>query len=206
MAEEASGSFEVFLEGLHFVEKELGLDHGFLIDLAHEDDWSFVIKAHALVEAAVSHQLASVLDPRLRPVFDGLELSDARAGKIAFARALELNSSKERRFIRRFSELRNSLVHDISRVSFTFREHVESLDHQQTKSLVEALTFFVTRPEKLDEWKQIARENTKVALLAGVVTMLSTATTTALSVKFEREMAELSIERAQLLERSFQET
>ena len=40
---------------------DIGLPIGFLEGLRAEDDWSFIIKVHALIEAAVSHLLCSVL-------------------------------------------------------------------------------------------------------------------------------------------------
>ena len=43
---------------LQVLESELNLPPQFLERLRLEDDWSFVIKTHALVEAAVSHQLS----------------------------------------------------------------------------------------------------------------------------------------------------
>ena len=57
-------------------EKELNLPNGFFLNLLiKEDDWSFIIKLHALVEAAVSHLLASICGDRLLDIFTRLELS-----------------------------------------------------------------------------------------------------------------------------------
>ncbi len=40
-------------ESLQELELDLGLPKGFCIKLLEEDDWSFVIKLHALLESAV---------------------------------------------------------------------------------------------------------------------------------------------------------
>jgi hypothetical protein len=37
---------------LESLEKDLGLPRGFCFRLRHEDDWSFVVKLHALIESA----------------------------------------------------------------------------------------------------------------------------------------------------------
>jgi hypothetical protein len=51
-------------------ERALGIRKGFIGDLAHEDDWSFVIKSHALFEGALTHLLTTTLDRNeLKEVF-----------------------------------------------------------------------------------------------------------------------------------------
>ena len=57
------------------IENQLGLPTGFLRSLYdHEDDWSFVIKSHAFLEAALTHLLAEHLGKEdLLPVFAYLE-------------------------------------------------------------------------------------------------------------------------------------
>lgn len=66
--------------------------------LLDEDDWSFIIKLHALMEAAIAYLLTQHFDDdRLSGVFEYLELSDAGKGKIAFVKELELLPSECRR-------------------------------------------------------------------------------------------------------------
>jgi hypothetical protein len=111
------------------MEAELGLPTGFLEGIKKEDDWSFIIKTHALLEAAVSHLLCKALGKdALADVFSHLELSDKRRGKVAFATALDLLQKPDRRFISSLSELRNSLVHDVRNVGFSLPEHVAAMD------------------------------------------------------------------------------
>jgi hypothetical protein len=122
------------------LEVDIGLPGGFFFRLLQEgDDWSFVIKTHALVEAAVSHLLAEVLgDPRLLDVFTLLELSDARTGKVAFAKLLGCLDAEERQTIRKLSELRNQLVHDVSRANFELESWAGGLDKNQLKEFMAA--------------------------------------------------------------------
>ena len=50
-----------------------------------ENDWSFVIKLHALVEAAVAHLLTEQLSrPELSDLFAHLDISNKTTGKAAF--------------------------------------------------------------------------------------------------------------------------
>jgi hypothetical protein len=51
---------------LSSIEQEIGEKHEFLYDLIKQDDWTFVIKAHALIEAAMTQMLVDHLgEPRL---------------------------------------------------------------------------------------------------------------------------------------------
>ena len=125
------------------LERDLSIPSGFLFDLKQEDDWSFVIKSHAVLEAALSHLLSqAVSEPDLHSVFANLETSNNRSGKLAFLKQLGLLNEDARRFIRNFSELRNSLVHDIGQVSFSFTSHIDSLDKQQIESFVKSFGYF----------------------------------------------------------------
>lgn len=124
-------------------ESEIKLPTGFLESLRKEDDWSFVIKAHALIEAAITHTLVAFLDkPQLEGLFARMELTDKRSGKLAFATALEIISEDERRFLRAFSEIRNSLVHNISNVSFDFKFYIAHLDPNQLRAFSQAFSYF----------------------------------------------------------------
>ena len=125
------------------IETQLGLPTGFLISLyTHEDDWSFVIKAHAFLEAALTHLLADHLGKEdLLPVFAYLETSNVRTGKLAFVKAFDLLDKGARRFIHTLSELRNDLVHEISNVRFTFAAYVSSLPDKQRKEFIGAFDY-----------------------------------------------------------------
>jgi len=50
---------KAFGETSDWLEKELELPHRFIFRLTEEDDWSFIIKTHALIEAALTNQLSS---------------------------------------------------------------------------------------------------------------------------------------------------
>lgn len=121
------------MRGLHWfadldkLEELLEIPPGFLEHLEEEDDWSFVIKAHALIEAAVTQMVIGANDPRVAEIFRKLALGGGRTGKLAFAEGLGLVDRSQRVFIDKFSELRNTLVHDIRRVSFSFGDYFAKL-------------------------------------------------------------------------------
>jgi hypothetical protein len=103
------------------LERKLVLPPRFCQDLLADDDWSFVIKAHAVVECALSQLLARALGvPQLEKVFARLGTSSPSTGKLAFLKALDIFEEDELRFMRKLSELRNQLVHHVENTSYSF--------------------------------------------------------------------------------------
>ena len=141
---------------LGMIEEDLKLPSGFLTALNHEDDWSFIIKSHALIEAALSNHLSKSIDSKLEPIFDKLELSNSRTGKLAFAEALGVLDSKQRMFIRKLSELRNTIVHNIHYINFDLKSYFMSLDKKQRDSFIEAFTYIKQTPKGEKAWKPSA--------------------------------------------------
>ena len=116
------------------VEAKLGIAPGFFdsLDSDDENDWSFIIKLHALVEAAVSHLLTEQLHrPELAELFARLDISNKATGKAAFVEVLALLDKPERRFMSSLSELRNKLVHDVRNVDFDLIRHIDNMSKDQ---------------------------------------------------------------------------
>src|SRR5438876_8460305 len=102
-------------------EKEIGLPGGFFLRLlVKEDDWSFVIKLHALIEAAVSHLLATICGDKLLTVFARL----GTRSKLGFAKALGALDKDERIFIGKLADIRNSFAHDVRQAGATLAAYV----------------------------------------------------------------------------------
>lgn len=138
------------------IERLINAAPGSLATLDKTDDWSFVIKAHAFLEGSISLLLSASLDPRLRSVFNKLELGRQETGKLEFCKALDLLDSAERGFIRALSQLRNRLAHDPRYIAFSFTPYLESLDTQQRQSFYKAIAF-----EQSEDALKNARENPK---------------------------------------------
>src|SRR5262249_17331830 len=110
------------------LETDLGLPPGFCEGLHEEDDWSLIIKLHALFESVVTQMLASHLGQEaLLDVFDKIEMGREDTGKLAFAKALNLLDGNQRGFVRVLSRLRNDVVHDVRKVTFDLSAHVASI-------------------------------------------------------------------------------
>ncbi len=176
------------LKPLSDLENRLGLPKGFYHKLLKEDDWSFVVKTHALIEAAVTHLLSKTtaisfrqfddlnLDEELlAQAFSRLELSDKRKGKVSFSKALGLLMDYQRSFIHSLSEIRNAFVHDVRNVNLTVSKYFQSLGPEKQHQFI--LSFEIGISDDLltsfGETAQrdaIVRENPKLSIwLSGLV-------------------------------------
>lgn len=131
--------------GILELESKIGVRENFFKDLVTEDDWSFVIKLHALFEAACTHLLLfHFKEPELTDVFARLELSNKSTGKIAFLGKLELLGKDNRRLVATLSEMRNSLVHDVRNAEYSLETMVAGLDSAALKQFALAFSPYET--------------------------------------------------------------
>jgi hypothetical protein len=127
-------------EDITAIENRLGIRLGFLAALETEDDWSFVIKSHALIESLSAELLTAYFDlPSLIDVFSKLPLSVKETGKVAFLAKAELLTKHELQFIHGLSRLRNELVHNIRNTDFSLISYIAALDPNQRDSFVSHL-------------------------------------------------------------------
>lgn len=145
-----------------------------LCNFLQEDDWSFVIKSHALLEAAVTQMLVEHLgETKLKGYIERLPLSDSQMGKIVIAKQLGLLDEKQRKFIRWFSELRNILVHKIENVNFEILEHFQQLDKNQKKAWVDTISCGSKDEEGVTEFRKSIEINPKVTILIALLLVIS---------------------------------
>jgi hypothetical protein len=171
------------------LEDTLGLPAGFCEGLLREDDWSFVIKLHAILEAAVTTILVEKMGyAALQPVFARIEMSQEGSGKLAFAEAVSLLDGIDRRFIRKLSELRNQLVHRIQNVSFTVRSHVDALDTNQKESFVKAFGLWNSEDNILPRLHKYAMAHPKDFVWQGGLMILAILMMKVETIRTERDM------------------
>jgi hypothetical protein len=179
------------------LESKLALSSGFFDGLKVEDDWSFVLKCHALIETACSFLLTAYFGNQgYEDIFSRIEMSDNKKGKVAFLRVAGLVVSEEARFITALSELRNRLVHNIRGIAFRFSEHVSSLNASQRQSFAKAFGYAYLDSDDNNE-KLILRDSApilsdpKSAILHGVKLILGIIMLQVKTHKYEDETTEL---------------
>ncbi len=143
-----------------------GLPEDFMDNLLVESDWSFVIKLHALFEAVLASLVVKKLGvPALQDAITNLEFNNAKAGKVAFAQALELLDSREVAFLRGLSELRNRLVHNVRNVQFDLRVYVANMDARQQKSFKSQFgRTILLLPDGEAEYTRLLREQPSIII------------------------------------------
>nr|CDQ34780.1 hypothetical protein BN993_04246 [Virgibacillus halodenitrificans] len=145
-----------------------GLDSRFdlLKKLLREDDWSFVIKSHALIESVVTESIVNRVDESsLQSVVRRIPLSDSQYGKLTIAKELNLLTQGQRSFIRFLSQLRNELVHKVENIEFEFIPYIEAMNKSQRKTWRSAITWF--EPES-SYWLSASVEQPKIAVWMSV--------------------------------------
>lgn len=169
--------------GIAEFETSIGVGQGFFEKLQLEDDWSFIIKLHAVFEAIVTHALTYYFqEESLRDLFARLELSNKTTGKIAFLEALGWLGKGNKRYISSLSELRNSLVHDVRNCSFDLKEMVSKYSEKELKAFTVTFSpsetgkrlnlekpprFENVSPEEMKQLMARAKENPKLHIWVG---------------------------------------
>ncbi len=151
------------------LEKDTGVKQGFFKALLNEDDWSFIIKLHALYEAIISNLLTQKLaQPELESFIYRLELGDRTRGKLKLAKELNLLDEDERKFIYTLSEIRNNFVHNVRNTHVNLEKYFEELGKDKQKNYINV--FGYTYPDNLViagqtlNSKVFTKENPKLAI------------------------------------------
>ncbi len=111
-------------DAIERVAQELGVSLGFLISLRDNDDWSFVIKVAAIMEAALSVALTNELS-KLGVEEDMLDDFVARLTqerRIALARSTKVIRASVEARLKFVCKLRNKLAHNTANLSFNFTD------------------------------------------------------------------------------------
>jgi len=149
-------------ESLRELELDLGLPKGFCNKLLEEDDWSFVIKLHALLESALSELITRALQRKqLSDIFSRIEMSNTKTGKLAFVRALNLLPAGHIQFMRKLSELRNVIAHKIQNTGInlveTFKAETAKLTPKQLRKFGDLWGFGVRVAGETYDHEPLAR-------------------------------------------------
>lgn len=119
------------LEAVKRVENSLGLKRPFLFGLSREDDWTLVIKLHALIEAAIEEVVvrrcfASAADNEGRDDaaiarLVGRMPFDGRVSKLSLVKAFRLLDEDHFEFVVTLAEVRNRYAHRPSNFAKSIR-------------------------------------------------------------------------------------
>ncbi len=120
------GSAQQFLDWLKGASDALDISFDAVGGVLFEesDDWSFIVKAHALVETAVSEIiLTASTERRVKPLLEHLS-RHAIVHKLNYVRDLNLLDEGRIQFARVLGTLRNHAVHDVRNLKFSCAEYL----------------------------------------------------------------------------------
>lgn len=177
---------------------ELDEKYDFLFPLLENDDWTMVIKSHVLIEKIVTNLIiAQTEQVKLKSFFERLPLSDEEIGKLAILKEYGLLSTRQRGFIKKFSTLRNNLIHDYEKSNFNLKDYLESMDKNQKKAWHNIITWFVKEKSSENSWVQFSRASPKHALWLSVWFFISKVLTKELSLKGFTEIEKQALKTTQ---------
>jgi len=149
---------------------KIGISDDFIEKLDSDNDWTLVIKLHAMIEAGLNHLILEKLgDPRLDEIVSRMDTGDRELGKLAFIKTLDLLSSECRSFIKVLSSLRNNLVHDVQQLGFTFKKWVSSLDKSKLREVHKSILSLIPETVAAGEGKfisstEVVEKNMRLAI------------------------------------------
>ena len=145
----------------------------FLLDLLKDNDWSMIIKSHALIESLITELIISKTEEeKIKPLIERLPLSDEQIGKLKIIKDYELLSKEQISFIKRFSSLRNNLVHNFENIDFDLKHYVSSMDKNQKSAWGKAITWFTT-DEDHQYWITGSINSPKITLWMSILMLAS---------------------------------
>lgn len=145
-----------------------------LMPFIDDTDWAMVIKLHAAIEAMITQViLAHTNQESLRSVIERLPLSDNQTGKGRIATALGLITSSQFAFLRKFSELRNSLVHRVENLDVNLKDYFAGLDREQKKSWRTAIAWTAKGGTQQTSLAETLDDSPKTTLFLGALLLVS---------------------------------
>jgi len=182
-------------EGTDEISEEVKKNQDFLLSLLDEDDWSVIIKSHALIESLLTELIIKKTEQNsLKSVVERLPLSDEQIGKLKIAKDYGLLSAQQRSFVKKLSSLRNDLVHKFENIDFDLKTSVNELDKNQKKSWQKLLTWYAKDDETKQYWEKAALENPKLAVWFSVFMFVSLTLVTLGEIKVKTKINALANE------------
>jgi hypothetical protein len=166
------------------IERELNVPVGFLEKLIEEaDDWSFIIKLHALLDAAVTHLITFEIGREaLRDTFAAMQMGDGRRnGKLAIAKKLGLLGDDVVSFIVTVGQIRNRFAHSVTAVNQRIEDYVTSRPEGEHETIYRCLAYFAPEGSfALPDGRTVgtvtfARENPRLATWWSAMNVLAIA-------------------------------
>ncbi|MEY2538156.1 MAG: hypothetical protein QOG67_1896 [Verrucomicrobiota bacterium] len=161
----------------NWLTDSVGISKTLLQSLKTDDDWTFVIKMHGILEAGLNHLLMVRLDDsRLSEVVSKMETNNSRTGKMAFVKAYDLLPDDSCSFVQVLSKIRNDAVHDIKNFDLNLVEYFKTFSSKKLKDWKTALASGLPPITNVDGIERASRdtvlENPRYAIFTGCMAIM----------------------------------
>lgn len=140
-----------------------------LAKIAENDDWSFLIKAVAILDSSATRLLVARLgDSRFERLIHRMSFS----AKVDLLFDLDLCDKQMKRMMNQLASMRNRLAHDPNEMNFTFKSYIRAMSGAQRKRFVLSIQ---VRAEGNGnpQLEKLTLTRTKVAIWVNLVSLLS---------------------------------
>lgn len=149
------------------LEESLEIPKETLKSLILEDDWSFIIKCHTLIESSLNQSIVTMLGEKgLENIISKIDTSTPSVGKVTIAENIGLLDRHKANAIRVISEIRNLIIHNVKNINFTLIGYYNGLDKNQKKRIVGKLLnagLGKDNQEQKEKFKQIISRHQEIA-------------------------------------------
>lgn len=186
----------------HLCSVEFNLKPGFSESILSDNDWGFVIKLHALLEAAMTDLITQRFnEPLLRKIISELGTSSESFSKSSVLKQLNLMSQTQRAFVRAFSRLRNSFAHDIARVGSTIQDYCEeneTRDKELVKAAADILSEYKILQRKHGELNKIVSHSLRFSIGFAAILVTVEVVKASKKLQLEKMNKEIAVREQQL--------
>lgn len=154
------------------IKNELLEKSKFLFNLLQDDDWSFVIKSHSLIESLITELIINRINQiELKKIIERMPLHNDTVSKMQIVKIYELLSPEERSFIKNLTEIRNEIVHKYENINFTFENYINGfLDKNKRKNWREIHLWESMSKETKEEIEKNIYVNPKIGVWLALLT------------------------------------
>lgn len=187
--------------GYENIKNELLEKSEFLLKLLLDDDWSFVIKSHSLIESLVTELIINEIDEvELKKLIERMPLHNETVSKMEIAKIYNIFSIEERGFIISLTEIRNKIVHKYENINFSFETHInELIDKNKRKRWREIHLWKSMSKETKDEIEKNIYTNPKIAVWLALSTFVYNSLEKIAITKSEKITKEIATKNSKII-------
>lgn len=165
---------EILTEYVEVFSAELKLKLDFLLSIGNDNDWSFIIKSHALIEAVITELIISRIEEiEMKPIIERMPLHDDQVSKMRIVKIYGLMTDDQIKFVKKLSEIRNDIVHKFDNIDFTFTNYISQLDKNQRKSWTKLINWYDIEEKNKVKMQALSLSQPSIAVWISLIQLVS---------------------------------